>query len=166
MNLLGSCYFAGYLAGVLIFLPISDKLGRKIIVLSGVLLQPACNVIILLWKNFYILYPYTFFLGMKMPMTTHLIFIWFSEFLTTKYRGIFSVTGVSFLALNNIWIGLYYKYVGVWQYWYIGNAVECVIIAILIGTLVPESPRSLIVRKRYKEARKVLQTMAKVNKRA
>lgn len=78
MDLFGTCYFAGYLAGVVLFLPISDKVGRKGIVLSGILLQPVANMIILLWKNFYILYPFTFLIGMKAPMTTHLIFIWFS----------------------------------------------------------------------------------------
>lgn len=84
--------------------------------------------------------------------------------MTVKYRAAFAITGVSFLALNNVWISLYFKYVGIWQYWYIGNAVEMVIISILIGVFVPESPRSLIVRKRFNEARKVLQSMARVNR--
>lgn len=152
-SLMGSCYFAGYLAGSIIFIPLSDYWGRKWIVISGMLLQAVMSGVILLWKNFDILYVYEFFLGLKMPMTSHLMFIWLGEFLSMKHRSLFTISGLSFVALNNIWISLYFRYVGVWQYWYLANIGEILLISALIGCWVPESARNLLARKKYSQAR-------------
>lgn len=143
---MGSCYFAGYLAGSLIFIPLSDYLGRKWIAISGMLLQAVTNSIILLWKDFNFLYAYEFFLGLKMPMTSHMIFIWLGEFLAMKHRGIFTIVGLSFVSLNNVWISLYFKYEGVWQYWYLANIFEILVSSLVVGCWVPESARNLLAR--------------------
>ena len=98
-------------------------------------------------------------------MTSHLIFIWLSEFLTTRHRGLFTITGISFIALNSVWISLYFRFVGVWQYWYLANSGEVLLSFFLVWLLVPESPRSLIHLRKFDQARLVLARMARVNKR-
>ena len=98
-------------------------------------------------------------------MTSHLIFIWLSEFLTTRHRGLFTITGISFIALNSVWISLYFRFVGVWQYWYLANSGEVLLSFLLLWLLVPESPRSLIHLRKFDQARLVLARMARVNRR-
>ena len=165
ISILGSCYFAGFLVGSAIFMTLSDYTGRKVILLSGLAIQAFLNILILSFPWFNFLFIYEFFLGMKMPMSCHMSFMLLGEFISEKHRSVFSTLNNAFDGLNNIWISLYLYYVGVWQYWYIGNIVELCVIFTLILLLIPESPRNLLARKKFAAARKVYKRIATLNRR-
>ena len=111
---------------------LSDYTGRKIMVLSGLAIQILFNLLIIFIPNFTFVYIYAFFLGLKMPMNCHMSFMWLGEFLSERYRSIFSTCNNGFDGLNSIWISLYFSRVGIWKYWYIGNIVEMCVVFLLV----------------------------------
>ena len=79
LHLLGSFYFGGYLAGSLIFLTLSDFIGRKKIVLAGLMLQIAATVAVVFIRNFYFLYGYICLMGLRTPMASHINYMLLME---------------------------------------------------------------------------------------
>ncbi len=65
MSGLGSCFFIGFMIGAIVFLRLSDIVGRRPVVLVGYLLQIISSIILLSASNIETLYVGLFLLGLK-----------------------------------------------------------------------------------------------------
>lgn len=91
------------------------------------------------------------------------IFVLFIEMTSLKHGSfvsIFNLTSFSFGEFIILGISYYFRN---WHYQNIFIAVYALITSILIILIIPESPKFLIVNKRFKEASLVLTRIAKCN---
>ena len=96
-------------------------------------------------------------------MASHINYMLLMEQVEEGVRPYFSLLINGFDGLGNTFLALVYLYIGNWYPWFavnIGLVSLCLLVYIFY---MKESPRYLISKRKFKEARKVYSFIAKVN---
>ena len=72
---LSTVYFAGYCLACVIFLPLSDCVGRKPVIIAGLILHLVANTLIFFIGSWTFLFIYDAVLGLRSPMACQTVFL-------------------------------------------------------------------------------------------
>ena len=162
-GLFGSMYFLGVLISSLLLAPLANKFGRRPIVLVGTAIYSVTLTIILFSTSRQLTYALNFVLGLCMIMNVLVGYIYAMEFIPerrTSYTTafLFGNDGLV-MAMCAIWFMLISKE---WKTLYATANVLMYATHLLVWTM-PESPKFLLTKGRYNEARAVMTHIARKN---
>ena len=165
MTLTGTMYFIGFLAGSILWLRVTDLIGRKWLVVGGVVLHILTQLIYIIKLNVASLYAATCILGFKAAITNLVTYLLLVEIVSPNFRAVFCALANGFDGGSNAWLPLVYQFgKSYWVVYWINLALAAVLLIPLIF-FIPESPKFLIGQRRYAEARKVYERIAQVNRK-
>ncbi|XP_045769459.1 organic cation transporter protein-like [Maniola jurtina] len=154
--------------GVLLGLPlsgyISDRFGRKIALVFNIFSLAFVGMVKAFSVNytmFMILQIIQTVLGSSVYASAYLLV---TEFVGQKYRVAASASAASMYSIGQVLLGGIYWLIGNWRYTTLAIYVPGLFLIVCYWFL-PESIRWLLSKKKYDEARKILETVARVNKR-
>ncbi|WP_045233838.1 MFS transporter, partial [Deinococcus pimensis] len=166
-----SAAFVGMFVGALTWGPVADRVGRRSVLLTTVLLGTAFGLLAAFSPSFGWLIALRFLTGFAIGGTLPVDYALIAEFVPTRVRGRFLVYLESFWAVGTLavallawWAFTTFPPTEAWR-WVLGLAALPGLISLWIRRGVPESPRSLLARGRAREAREVLVTVARLNGR-
>ncbi len=162
---LSTIYFSGFFTGSVIFLVLADIIGRKPIMLLGLLIHIALNISINYITSYTYLVIYLVLFGIRIPMASHVPYMLLMELVSPKYRSQFSVLVNGIDGLGNLFIALGFKYLQDWKLWFVINDIETGLILLSAIIFLPESPRYLISKSKFQKAHKVFAYIATINRK-
>lgn len=164
ISLEGTYFFAGFLVSAAVFPTLSDIVGRKPIILAGLVFHIAINLAIQFWHNQAFLIAYLVLLGIRLPMASHTAFLLLAEYSPPPRRALFANLVSAFDGGFTIFISLGFYYLRNWIDWF--YIVDAQNIALFFGFLIfiPESPRYLMARRKFSRARAAFARIARCNR--
>lgn len=163
IGLLGSIYFQGHLLGSVLLSNLPDIYGRKSWVRYSLFFHIVLFTIMMFSPDIYMKYTLNFLLGIAGSVRIASWMTAGSEFLSKENRIYSSITCQLLMSWISITLAWYFWFVSnQWVYYYYVVLAISVITAILCF-LIPESPRWLVSVKREKEAKEILNKIARFN---
>ena len=160
VSLLGTTLFAGFFIGSLLFLPLADKLGRKPIVLAGLVIQLLALIILFAVDDLTYLFIFCAIIGLRAPMTSQTAYLLLSELVTPSWREFSSTYFNGIDSALPLVLGLVFLLIQNWVPLFISITVFISLLIPLIAIYVPESPRFYIAKRNYAAARQVYASIA------
>ncbi|CAL4943307.1 unnamed protein product [Urochloa decumbens] len=166
-SLLSSVVFAGMLIGAFTWGFISDRYGRRTVLLLSTLLTSGLGFLSALSPNYLCLLALRFFVGIGVG-SGHVFASWFLEFVPAGNRGTWMVifsffwTTGTVLEASLAWVVLSALS---WRWLLALSALPCFIL-LPFFRITPESPRYLCAQNRMSDATAVLERMANANQAA
>ena len=160
---LSTTYFAGYCLACAIFLPLSDCVGRRPVIIVGLIIHLISNVLIFTVGSWPFLFVYNAAIGLRSPMAGQTAFLLLIEFTGIKWRSLFTALFNSIDGSLYLWISLGYKYIGDWRTWFYMNEAIVAVALLFLIFFYPESPRFYTVHRKYDRARVQYNRVARVN---
>lgn len=155
----------GEITGMLIFAPLADKYGRRIIIQTGYLLIIIFGFASSVSPDIYFLIVVRMLVGIGVGASYTVSYDLFAETVPTFYRNrigyitIFSIFGAEYVILSGYLILSDYG----WRWMAFVNTFPMLLLAIVGYFYLPESPRWLLSQGRYDEATAVLLHAAVLN---
>lgn len=156
-------FFAGVFVGALLLGALSDKIGRKKTLILSVLALLASSLAVAWAANFYLFCVLRFIVGFSCAGTFMSAFVLGMEIVGPSKRLWAGVVIEYFFALGLVLLCLVGYLVREWKYNEIILSVPSVFI-LTYWWLLPESPRWLINRGKFEEAKVIIRKIAKRNK--
>ncbi|KAL6637484.1 hypothetical protein ACP70R_025056 [Stipagrostis hirtigluma subsp. patula] len=163
-SLLSSVVFAGMLIGACTWGFVSDRYGRRTVLLFSTLLISGLGFLSALSPNYLCLVALRFFVGIGAG-GGHVFSSWFLEFVPAENRGTWMVSFFLFWTIGTVleaslaWVVLSALN---WRWLMALTALPCFLLLPFFG-LTPESPRYLCARNRISDATLVLERIANAN---
>ena len=150
-------------AASLIFTPLADKYGRRPIVMIGLLFQAIPCTLILFTTSRNFAYFCIFLIGLAMPMRVFVGFIYCMEFLPIMSTRMASATILGLDNLVLMFASLFFMYISKeWKALFgIGTMMAWAALALVYN--MPESPKYLVNKNRFAEARQIITAMGTFN---
>ena len=163
----GSLFFVGMLIGAFVFGRLADRIGRRPVLLTSVLIDAVFGVASAFAPDFQWLLALRLLTGIGVGGTLPVDYAMMAEFLPADRRGRWLVWLESFWAVGTVALALLALVAGTqggeaWRTIFFVTGIPA-LIGILVRFYVPESPLYLNKRGHSDEARAVLQRMANVN---
>ena len=162
-GLFGSMFFFAVVISSLLLTPLADRFGRRPVVLVGSGLYCAAMTALLFSNSRQLTYALIFIIGLNMPMNVFVGYIYSMEFIPERHTS--TVTAISMgndgliLAISSLWFMYISKQ---WKTLFATATVLEYITHIILWTM-PESPKFLLAKARYNEARAVMTRIARKN---
>ena len=166
MGAIGSTFFVGFMIGAIIFLRLSDLVGRKYVVLGAYILHCIVGVMLLGAKNLETIYVALFLLGLKTSPNSQVAYIQMLEFVSKDKRNLCGMLMMSVDGAFVLLLAFYYALVPDYRPLLLYNLCLCIVLLLLYLVCVYESPRFYVSRKKFRKARVVFEKIAKRNGRA
>ena len=164
-GLFGSLYFAAVVIGSLTFPPLADRVGRRPVTLTGIAIAGIAQSCMLVSPSLNFTYALVFIAGLTMPMRVFTGYIYSMEFLPIRHTELATALTLGFDGLGLALASLYFMYVSKdWKGFMAGACLLCLFAFIYICCVLSESPKFLISRGRYEEARKVIDRIRAQNR--
>ncbi|NXN64269.1 S22AD protein, partial [Himantopus himantopus] len=159
-----SIYMVGLFLGSMIFGPLSDRIGRRPVILVSVFLQGLFGVGIAFVPHFYVYMAFRCVVGASVSGITMTILALATEWIGVSSRPKAVLISHCFVAIGQMLLaGLSYG-IRNWRLLEIAGSTPIFAFFFSIQVL-PESARWLVTKGRIEEAKKVLQKAASINKR-
>jgi putative MFS transporter len=164
MTLFSISFIAGTLLGLCFFPRLADLAGRKTVYYLGVLLHVMLVATSFLVQNDSLFYGLVFFMGLEQVARFTVGYVYLSEFCCDKFQRPFVTTLALFISAESAMVcAIYFKSIGKrWEYFELVGLIMSVI-SLLSVCMIPESPRWLISRGKFKRAFEVYKKIAKFN---
>ena len=146
IGLIGSMYFIGVIVGALVIPSLSDKYGRKLMILVSNAIHLIAVGGILFSSSLFSLYLSFFALGSKATGAMHITYIYMNEVVRKDKRAIYSTLACLMDCCNTLALPLYYYSFSDYIPLFIGNISLVLFLSALTIFLIPESPRYLLVQ--------------------
>ncbi|CAE1142023.1 SLC22A4_5 [Acanthosepion pharaonis] len=159
-----TAYFVGAFSMFLIGGWISDKFGRKITIASCVLTEGISALVSSQVTNAYLFLFTRFLVAIGGAGCFGTILVYVTEIISIKYRSRPPLALYFGFPIAFIFMSLIAYFIRVWRLLVILISVPFILLALLMIWIVPESPRWLMSVKRKKQAGKILNKMAEINK--
>ncbi|XP_032548586.1 solute carrier family 22 member 13-like isoform X2 [Chiroxiphia lanceolata] len=158
-------YMAGMFLGSMIFGPLSDRIGRRPVILISVILQGLFGLGIAFVPHFYVYMAFRCVVGASVSGITMTTLSLATEWIGVSSRPKAVLTSHCCFAIGQmILAGLSYG-IRNWRLLEIAGSAPILVVFFYIGVL-PESARWLVTKGRIEEAKKLLQKAAATNKRS
>ncbi|GGU27474.1 MFS transporter [Nocardioides albus] len=156
-----SCIFIGYLVGALLSGILADRIGRKKLLVTALLIFCACSVMMGTAQTVTELFIWRTLAGIGIGAETTLIAPYISEFLPAKYRGRFVARTVGFLSFGYVLAGVVAPLLispNPEAGWRIAAFICALPVLLLLWwrRSMPESPRFLLAKGRTAEAEAIV----------
>ncbi|KAM9573392.1 solute carrier family 22 member 13-like isoform 1-T1 [Guaruba guarouba] len=159
-----SIYMLGMFLGSMIFGPLSDRMGRRPVILISIFLQGLFGVAIAFVPHFDVYMAFRCVVGASVAGITMTILALATEWVGVSHRPKAVLTSHCCFAIGQmILAGLSYG-IHNWRLLQIAGSAPVFALFFYIWVL-PESARWLVIKGRIEEAKKVLQKAASINKR-
>ena len=165
LSLQGTTYFIGVIVGSVIWMRLADIIGRKPIILMGLILYGATLLVMFLVKEEWVIFFGYWVMGFQLPNTCQASYLLMMELLAPEHRSRYTSLTNIMDALCNLWLPFFFRYSPSYIYLLIGVAALVVIAFFGVLIITPESPRYLITKKKYAQAHKILATIARCNRK-
>ncbi|CAN0840301.1 Organic cation/carnitine transporter 7 [Linum grandiflorum] len=165
-TLLSVVVFAGMLVGAYSWGAVSDRLGRRNGFLVTALVTSAAGLFSAFAWNFVVLLISRCLVGLGLGGGP-VLFAWFLEFVPVTNRGMWMIIFYSFWTIGTIlevavaWIVM--PRLG-WR-WLVGLSALPSFVLLVLYPLTPESPRYLCLKGRKEDALRIMEKIAKINKK-
>ncbi|CDW88264.1 organic cation [Stylonychia lemnae] len=162
----GSVFFMGLGIGTLTLAHLGDQYGRIRLLRIGLFLSlVAFGCIIFVQVSFYFTYVFLFFLGFLSPIRLNLSFIYGSEVFKEQHASIMGSLSLCMDSFTMIIASVYFKYISKdWSYlYYFFFSICC--IPLIISYFMPESPRYLLQKRLFNDARASFNKIAQINRK-
>ena len=156
MGYVGALFQLGVVLGFLVLPRVSDKLGRKTVMLLGNSLQFLSTIPIFFTSNFNLLLVCMFLSGFGVSGRLVIGYVWMSDFLPPNHVKVITAIIFFFGALALLFASLFFYYVSKeWKH----LVVVCLIpqaLSILLACFAHESPKYYCDSRQFEKARSVL----------
>ncbi|XP_067148636.1 solute carrier family 22 member 13-like [Apteryx mantelli] len=157
-------YMLGLLLGAMIFGPLSDRIGRRPVILISILIQGLFGVGIAFVPHFYLYMAFRCVVGASVSGITITVLALAAEWVGVSYRlHAVLISHCCFAIGQMLLAGLSYS-IRNWRLLEIAGSAPLFALFFYFWVL-PESARWLMTKGRVEEAKKVLQKAASINKR-
>lgn len=164
LSWLTTAFFIGFLVSSFLSMWAADRVGRRPIILPGLLLQILINLgLLFLPKHLGFLYAYMTLLGVRAPMGSHVASVLNLEFGMGHVRGYLTATTTLLDNSTGILLPLFFYYVGDWRILFYINTAITLVCFLLILLVIPESPRFYLGRHDYVRAKLQFRKLARMN---
>lgn len=111
--------------------------------------------------------PYVFCLliGLQFASTSQTAYLMILEVVSVSNRAVYSTVYNMVTGSLNIWLPLYFKYAPSYAHLYFTNIVLTLLAFVFYLLILPESPRYLVSKRYFYEARRVFMKIAKCNRK-
>ncbi|MBY4948361.1 MFS transporter [Cupriavidus respiraculi] len=163
----GTAFFVGMLIGAFVFGRLADRIGRRPVLMTAVLVDAACGVASAFAPDLWWLMALRFLTGIGVGGTLPVDYTMMAEFLPSDRRGRWLVLLESFWAVGTILLALLALVAAsygddAWRVIFFVTGIPA-LIGVVLRLYIPESPLFLHRNGRSEEARRVLARVAKVN---
>jgi MFS family permease len=156
-------YFAGAIISTLVITRIGDLYGRKLPTLISSLVSLPIHLGLILSRSLNLSIALFFLLGLTRPGKMQVSFVYLSELVPEAHRRRVGSFILFFDGGSLILFALYFKYISKqWVYFQL-YALGISAISALVLFAIPESPKYLMEKDRYDDARKSLVSIATFN---
>lgn len=162
-GLFGSLFFIAVLVSSLVFTPLADRFGRRVICLCGLALTIVAQAAMLFSTSRNLTYALVFLLGLALPMRNFVGYIYSMEFLPTSKTKQITAMNIGFDGLVPLVGALWFMYVSKDWKTLFAFATGLVCLTFVVVLAMPESPKHLVARGKYSEARAVMTRIARYN---
>jgi MFS family permease len=154
---LNATIFIGMLLGGLLTGAIGDNVGRKRVAVAGMAVNATSGILSAFSPNVYALAICRFFSGIGIGAILSSLVTFATEISPPSKRGFYVTFVASFWTVGSITVSIFAlillgKYQGSWRIFLLGCAVPSMVGCVMVGLLVPESPRFFASHGRYEEA--------------